>query len=203
MRNRPHERPLFKRRIVGAIAVCSFFASVQADELIFNVGGGPQLGSDASGSGSRQTNHTIGVDYNFYRYERSPRSSLVIGASYTYLGTNTDTNDRIHALSVYPQLSMYPSETSWVHKLIPGDGQPFFYVRALGPTYLSSNQLGSRKQAKHFAFQAQLGIGATYRLKSDQQASFAIAWKHFSNANLYNENDGIDLPIVLTFGVTF
>lgn len=203
MRTRPVTGFSFVHVAFSLILLCAVPATTFADELIFNVGGGPQIGSDVSGGGSRQTNHTIGVDYNFYRHERSSRSSFVIGASYTYLGTNTDSNDSIHALSVYPQLSMYPSAGSWVHKLIPGNGEPFFYVRALGPTYISSNQLGNRRQAKHFAFQAQLGVGATYRLGSDQQASFAIAWKHFSNANLFDDNDGIDLPIVLTFGVTF
>lgn len=177
--------------------------AVSANELIMNIGGGPQLGSDATGDSSQQTNYTLGVDFNFYRYNRSERSSFIIGASYTYLGTNADGNDSLHAISVYPQLSMYPTPGSWVNRLVPGDGEPYFYVRALGPTYLSDNQLGSRKQAKNFAFQAQLGIGAIYRTKDDKEASISIAWKHFSNANLFNDNDGIDLPIVLTFGVRF
>jgi lipid A 3-O-deacylase len=201
MQNKP-QRNYPTRFLSGVVMMCCSVA-IQADELIFNFGGGPQVGSDVSGNSSRQTNYTVGVDYNFYHYERSERSSFVIGASYTYLGTNTDNNDQIHAVSIYPQLSLYPSVESWVNKLVPGNGAPFFYVRALGPSYISANQLGSRRQANHFAFQAQLGIGATYRLKSDQQASFAIAWKHFSNANLYDDNDGIDLPIVMTFGVRF
>ena len=202
MRNSPQRSNHLTHCLSGVVMMCCT-VSTYADELIFNFGGGSQVGSDVSGNGSRQTNYTVGVDYNFYRYERSERSSFVIGASYTYLGTNTDSNDQIHAVSIYPQLSMYPTAESWVNNLVPGNGEPFFYVRALGPSYISANQLGERRQANHFAFQAQLGIGATYRLKGDQQASFAIAWKHFSNANLYDDNDGIDLPIVLTFGVTF
>ena len=203
MRNSPASIRILFQIVAGMFAVTLPGSSVLANELIFNIGGGPQVGSDVSDSGSRQTNHTIGVDYDFYRFQRSARSSFVIGVSYTYLGSNADTFDRIHALSVYPQLSMYPSAESWVNRLVPGNGEPFFYVRALGPSYISDNQLGSRRQAKHFAFQAQIGVGASFRLKSEQQVNVSIAWKHFSNANLFKDNDGIDLPVVLTFGVTF
>jgi len=174
-----------------------------ADEFHLTLGGGPQIGSDASGEGDSQVNATVGLDYSFYRYDRSERSSFVFGVSYTYMGANSSEFDRIHALSVYPQLSLYPSAGSWVHSLVPGGGQPFFYVRALGPSYISANRLGDRRQANNFAFQAQLGIGATFRLRNDKRALVSIAWKHFSNANLFSENDGIDLPVVLSVGVRF
>lgn len=175
----------------------------RADELNFSLGGGPQFGSDVTGNGGNQVNHTAGVDYNFYRYDRSPRSSFIIGVGYTYMGANSSEFDQVHALSIYPQLSMYPSEESWVHSLVPGEGKPFFFVRALGPSYISANRLGERRQAKHFAFQAQVGVGASFQLKSDREAIVSVSWKHFSNANLFSENDGIDLPVVLNVGVRF
>ncbi len=193
-----------ERNVAVAVALmlcCS--ASVVADELLVSLGGGPQIGSDALGDSSSQINYTAGIDYSFYRHDRSPRSSFILGVSYTYMGANSTEFDRVHAISLYPQLSMYPSPKSWVHSLVPGSGQPFFYVRALGPSYISANRLGERKQDNHFAFQAQLGVGASYRLKNDRLAIFSISWKHFSNANLFSENDGIDLPIVLNFGVSF
>ncbi len=197
--------PSLSKRTVSIVMVLmlGFASPVIADELHLNFGGGPQVGSDTTDSSGSQINYTAGIDYSFYRYDRSPRSSFIIGASYTYMGANSMEFDQIHALSLYPQLSMYPSATSWVHKLVPGDGEPFFYVRALGPSYISANRLGERRQAKNFAFQAQLGIGALYKLQNDRQASISISWKHFSNANLFSENDGIDLPVVLNFGILF
>ncbi len=197
-------RPVRGKWVAGfAAAMLSSFGPVLADELHFNLGGGPQLGSDAVDNGGSQINHTAGIDYSFYRHDRSSRSSFIIGASYTYMGANSNEFDRIHALSIYPQLSMYPTSESWVHSLVPGDGQPFFYVRALGPSYISANRLGDRSQANHFAFQAQIGIGVMYELENDRQAIVSFAWKHFSNANLFSENDGIDLPVVLNIGVQF
>ena len=193
---------MWSRRTAYLTAAVVLFGSARADELHVNFGGGPQLGSDGRGGGS-QVNHTAGIDYSFYRKDRSPRSSFIIGVSYTYMGTNSTEFDRIHALTIYPQLSMYPTPESWVHSLVPGDGKPFFYVRALGPSYISANRLGDRRQANHFAFQAQVGVGALYQLKNDRLLSVSLAWKHFSNANLFSEDDGIDLPLVLSFGVRF
>ena len=94
-----------------------------ADEFFFNFGGGPQFGSDGNSDGSNQINHTAGVDYSFFRHDRSARSALLIGMSYTYMGANSMEYDRIHAVSVYPQLSLYPTSTSWVNDILPGDAQ--------------------------------------------------------------------------------
>lgn len=174
-----------------------------ADEFIFNFGGGPQFGSDLNSDGSNQVNHTAGVDYSFFRHDRSARSALLIGMSYTYMGANSMEYDRIHAVSVYPQLSLYPASGSWVNDILPGDAEPYFFVRALGPSYISANRLGSRQQARNFAFQAQIGVGANIALKHGRHATIGVAWKHFSNANLFSDNDGIDLPVVLNIGITF
>ena len=46
-------------------------------------------------------------------------------------------------------------------------------------------------------------IGVSYRLGNDRKLSVSVSWKHFSNANLYSDNDGIDLPVVLNVGVRF
>ena len=174
-----------------------------ADEFHFNLGGGPQPGSDSSDGRGHSVNTTAGIDYSFFRYDRSARSSWVIGASYTYMSVNSSEFDHIHAISIYPQLSLYPTAGSWVRDLVPGSGEPYFFVRALGPSYISANRLGSRRQSNHFSFQAQFGVGASYQLDSGRKAMFSVSWKHFSNANIYTNNDGIDLPIVLNFGVQF
>ena len=52
-----------------------------ANELILTHGGGSQISSS-------QENRTLGVDFAFYRYERSPRQHLLIGVSYTYMSTD-------------------------------------------------------------------------------------------------------------------
>jgi hypothetical protein len=194
---------IFWKQLVVAFLGMSWTATLSANEVIFNIGGGPQWNSDHTAGDAEQINSTIGIDYGFYQHHRSPRSSFHIGASYTYMRANSEEYNEIHAISIYPQLTMYPGSESWIRTIMPGNSEPFFYVRALGPSYISANRLGTRQQAQHFAFQAQIGVGALVHLGGDRQAVIAISWKHFSNANLFHDNDGIDLPIVLNLGVRF
>jgi len=177
--------------------------AVSADELHVNYGGGTQPGSDSSSGRGHSVNTMAGFDYSFFRHDRSSRTSFIIGVSYTYLAVNSDEFDHIHAYSIYPQFSMYPTPKSWVHSIVPENSEPYFYVRFLGPSYISANRLGSRHQDKNFSFQAQVGVGASFPMKNDKRAMFSVSWKHFSNANLYSDNDGIDIPIVLNFGIEF
>lgn len=170
-------------------AVCG---PARADDVIFNIGGGPQPGSD-------QRNETWGVDYSFHRFERSERQHIEIGVSYTSLKTNGPGNDSLIALSVYPQITLYPAKTSKIAARSPAWAQPFFFVRALAPSYISENSLGARQQAEHFAFQAQVGVGAVINTRG----IVTVSWKHFSNANLFEENDGIDVPFVISGGIRF
>ncbi len=161
--------------------------SCLADQLIFNAGVGPQ-----PGSGPSQTNATFGIDYEFYRYRRSDRQFLSLGASYTYLSTDAPNHARLHAVSIYPQVTLIAPD--WRNY------EPWFFVRALGPSWMSDNQFGYRTQSKHFAFQAQVGVGLR-----DKQSGWlvALSYKHFSNANLYDDNDGFDVTTVLNVGKAF
>ncbi len=152
-----------------------------AGELSFNIGGGPQVTAS-------QTNRTAGVDFSFWSFKRSPRQELSLGTSYTYAETNEGDNRRLHAFSIYPQLTLFAPRWRGM--------TPIFVVRALAPIYLSNNQLGDREQGKHFAFQAMVGVGLRWGDRQQWQAN--INYKHFSNANLSSPNDGIDFPLVFS-----
>ena len=180
-------------RICWVALLCN---SAVAEELLFSFGGGPQPGSS-------QNNWSVSLDYSFYRFERSARQHILIGASYTYIGSDSSTDDDMYAISIYPQISLYPEKGSWAYSIAPDWAEPFFYVRALGPSYISSNKLGDRQQANNFSFQAQIGVGAMIKTRNNTEAIIALSWKHFSNANLFDDNDGIDLPVVLNFGIRF
>jgi len=159
-----------------------------ADELIVNFGGGKQFGAS-------QYNKTYGLDYSFYRKIRSYRQHFLLGVSITRMVTDAATNKTVDAISIYPQVNLYPKKQSW--------GQPFFFVRALAPSYISSNQLGERKQEHNFAFQAQVGFGAYFNYPDKRDSFVTLSFKHFSNANIFSENDGFDFPVVLSAGIMF
>lgn len=165
-------------------------------EVWLNAGGGPQPGAS-------QNNRSAGFDIHIATLTSTPRKALSIGASYSWLGTNAETNRSLYAISIYPQLTFYPTENSRIRGWVPSRSNPFFFVRALGPGYISENTLGTRKQDNHFAFQAQIGAGLEFEREDGKTFIAAISWKHFSNANLFEDNDGIDLPLMLNFGIRF
>jgi hypothetical protein len=185
------------RLVAVALAPVALLPSQSpADELFVTMGRGPQPGSE-------QRNETVGFDYSFHRFERSARQHINVGVSYTRLETNAADDGTLYAVSVYPQITLYPSPTSRIAGRSPRWAEPFFFVRALGPTYISDSTLGSRRQADSFAFQAQVGAGVQLNPGAERRTVVAISWKHFSNADLYSDNDGIDVPLVISVGVTF
>jgi len=166
-----------------------------AHKLTLTLGAGSQPHAD-------HYNKSAGVDFSFLRFERSPRQHLQVGISYTWIETDTSENRELWALSIYPQLTLYPRAEGGFRGLFPRWAEPYFFVRALGPSYLSSNQLGERQQSNHFAFQAQVGLGLILDV-GGRPAMAALSYKHFSNAGLFSDNDGIDVPLVLSLGMRF
>lgn len=159
--------------------------TANADDLIWlvNAGGGQQ-------SNSEQDNRMAGADLIFYRHERSERQEIVIGVGYTDINTNAGFNEHVQAVSIFPQLNLYGKGNDAV--------RPMFFVRALGPTWLSKRNLGDREQGSNFAFQAQIGAGLWFGKDKDWLVS--LSYKHFSNAGLASPNEAFDVPVLLTVG---
>ena len=171
--------------ICALAAALAFSKTARADDLIWQVnhGQGQQSGSD-------QDNRMSGVDLIFFQHARSERQELVIGVGYTDIHTNAGFDEHVQAVSIFPQLNLYGKGN--------GSVRPMFFVRALGPTWLSNRHLGDREQGRSFAFQAQIGAGLWFGKEKDWFA--ALSYKHFSNAGLFSPNDSFDVPVVLTLG---
>jgi|MGYP000208572777 hypothetical protein len=179
-----------RQRVFAGILFCFLVAiqSAGADEIAFAIGAGSQPGSD-------QRNKLISLDYIFADWIRSPRSTLSLGIGYSQLKSNTDTNARLKVFSVFPQLTLTPASENLSNY--------YFFVRALGPSYISENTFGERKQDNHFTFQAQVGVGFKKDISIDESILIQVSWKHFSNVNLFSDNDGIDIPLVVSIGYKF
>jgi len=59
-----------------------------------------------------QHNRGWGIDYSFYNIVRSVRSELSFGVGYTRMTNDADAHDSLHAISLYPQLTLYPKNQS-------------------------------------------------------------------------------------------
>ena len=185
----------FKLLTAVFLLIC-FSTSILANDLILTLGGGKQPDSN-------QENKTASLDFNFFEYKRSDRQTINIGMSYTQIKTDFETGKKIQAISIYPQLTLFPPENSWFSNQVSKTTIPYFFVRALGPTYLNNNTLGDREQSRNFTFQAQVGLGVLFKTKSNKENFLFLSWKHFSNANLFSKNDGFDFPIVIGLGLKF
>lgn len=166
---------------IFTILTCLWGSVACADQLLLNGGAGPQPGAS-------QRNHSLGLDFTFWSHARSYRQEFLIGVGYSYLATDTADNSQVSIWSLFPQLNLYAPERNGV--------LPFFFVRALGPSYLNSRKYGEREQAKNFAFQAQVGAGLMFGEQKDW--SLSVSYKHFSNASLFSPNDGFDIPVVIS-----
>ncbi|MBB3167454.1 acyloxyacyl hydrolase [Simiduia aestuariiviva] len=146
-------------------------------------GGGKQLHT------VNQHNQIVDVLHHQYRDIQTWR----LGAGITHLKTDQGEIGELVTISVYPQLTL---------KLPTAQGiKPFFFVRGLGPTYLSARGLGERKQAYFWAFQSQVGVGAYLGDTGTWTAN--VSFRHYSNAGTGKPNEGIDTLMVLTLGHRF
>lgn len=163
---------------------CCLSTTSQAGEILFGLGAGLQFGTD-------DHNQAAFVDAILYDYHRSSRQILSLGSSITHLRTNSASGtSQLTAFSIFPELRLSTTLES---------KEVFFHVRALGPSYLTTTKFGEREQAMHFAFQAQVG-GGIY-LDKAKKYQLRFQYRHFSNANLKQPNDGIDVPFIISIGV--
>lgn len=70
-----------------------------------------------------------------------------------------------------------------------------------GPTYISKVLIDGEETGKHFTFQDMMGIGAFAGKKKNINAGIRIA--HYSNGNLFPQNNGVMIPLTFSIGYAF
>lgn len=99
--------------------------------------------------------------------------------------TNTDHYQSLNIYSVAPVLRYYFAE---------GHLSPFLNA-SIGLAYLTRTQIDHQNLGMHFAFQDQLGIGAS--LGHKKQFSVILSAMHYSNGSLCKKNAGITIPLMV------
>ncbi len=154
--------------------------------LSVSIGGGQQTHTN-------DRNKMNAVELAFYKHQRSQRQHISVFATAAKLDSNADNSKQISAYSLVPQVSFFlPVNSNMQLQLL---------LRALGPTYISNDRLGTRQQAKHFTFQSMAGAGLRFGRKLQYELN--LAWRHYSNANLFSDNDGWNFPVTLQFVFNF
>jgi hypothetical protein len=100
--------------------------------------------------------------------------------------TNTPHYQSLNIYSVSPTLRYYFLKNRY--------SNPFINL-SIGVAYLTRTRIDHQNLGMHFAFQDQLGIGASFGKKN--QLSVSLSALHYSNASLCQQNAGITIPIMI------
>jgi hypothetical protein len=118
--------------------------------------------------------------------------SLDWGASFSYWQSNKEA-DHFFTLSVFPLFRM-----TFLHTK-PAD--LYFYYSVAGPSFISKTNIDSINTGKHFTFQDLMGIG-TFAGKN-RQINAEVRIGHYSNGNIFSDNEGVKIPLTFNIGYTF
>ncbi len=141
--------------------------------------------------GESKAAHTFAVTYQQTAYHGKKLFSLDWGVSITGFQTE-EFNTNVYAFSVFPVMRFYV----WRRK-------PFdFYLNysVIGPTLLTEANIDDLETGPRLTYQDFMGAGMFVGRK--RNLNFEIRIMHYSNGNIFTENEGVAIPIVFTIGKT-
>jgi len=104
-----------------------------------------------------------------------------------------DKRDEFFTISMYPVLRFMAWRTKSFNL--------FFEYSVAGPTFISKTILDEKNTGQKFTFQDFMGMGVIAGKKRNTMAGIRIA--HFSNGNIYPQNDGVKVPLTFSLGYVF
>lgn len=131
------------------------------------------------------------------RYERnifhtSKYFSLDLGASYGYWVSSQ------YAQS-FSTVTFFPEIKIWLWRSSRAD--LYFTYSLAGPTLISRYEIDKHLTGTNFTFQDFLGVGVF--LGKKKHFNLNLQLMHFSNGNLFPDNPGVDVPLMVGIGYAF
>ena len=136
--------------------------------------------------------HGISLHYQRNIFHTRKVFSLDWGAGFSYWKSKIK-EDRFYTFSLYPVLRFTALRTR------PAD--IYFNYSVAGPTFISGIVIDEKLTGKKFTFQDFMGMGIYAGKKRKLNAEIRIA--HYSNGNIYPENDGVMIPLSFNLGYSF
>ena len=102
-------------------------------------------------------------------------------------------NTNFQAFSVFPEIKLYFLRTKMTDL--------YFMYSVAGPTYLTRDNIDGNYLGGHFSFQDLLGVGAFIGKNKNFNINLNIG--HYSNGNLWPNNPGVQVPLVVAVGYAF
>lgn len=142
--------------------------------------------------GDVKASNTVHLNYHRTVYKGRKILSLGWGASATAFESSRD-RDWVYALSIYPQIDFY----FWREQQFA----MYANYSLIGPTFISKENIDGLETGPEFTYQDFMGVGAYFG--KDHSYNFELKIIHYSNGNIFNQNDGVAVPLMFTFGKSF
>lgn len=100
---------------------------------------------------------------------------------------------------VFYGMSLFPAVKFW---FIRSNKIDFYLTLGIaGPTYLSKKIIDDCDTGEHFTFYDFLGLGAF--IGKNKRLNVNVQVAHYSNGNIFTENAGIRIPMIISIGYAF
>lgn len=135
-----------------------------------------------------------GLAFNYARnvFHTKKTFALDIGGSFGSWESKLK-DQSFYAISIYPIMRFM--------LLRSRIGDFYFFYSVAGPTFLSKTTIDDQNTGKHFTFRDFMGIGSY--MGHRKSLNFEVNIGHFSNGNLFPNNDAVKIPLSFVLGYSF
>ncbi|WP_405565055.1 acyloxyacyl hydrolase [Polaribacter sp. Asnod6-C07] len=142
--------------------------------------------------GEIKAKHALSLTYQRLIYRSEKIFSLDWGVSATYFQSTRGKTD-VFAFSIFPVLRFY--------LLRKKDYDFYTNYSIIGPTYISKSNIDNTETGPKSTYQDTMGFGVFFG--KERKYNLELRIMHYSNGNIFTKNDGVAIPLQLTFGKTF
>jgi outer membrane protein W len=183
-----------KKQLLAIFAMTLLFTLTNAfaweHEIAAGYGGGKEIEENYD-------NHAFLVSGKLYKFKKLDNTLIAtIDSSITHIYAQADDHQNTTTFSVALALRAYFANPQ-LHTI-----RPYLGVSS-GPNYLTSNQLGNRKQGANFDLRTTLEGGVEFGLKNNRGIDVNLQLIHYCNAGLAYPNQGFNVPLALSVGYQF
>ena len=142
--------------------------------------------------GDVQVRSGVTVSYQRNVYHGRKTFSIDVGVSSSYWTSNL-LKQHFYTVSIFPLFRF-----TLIHSKMT---DIYFAYSVAGPSYISKFRIDETETGKHFTFQDNMGIGIYSGKHRNINAEIKIG--HYSNGDLFPQNNGVMTPLTFNLGYAF
>lgn len=167
-----------------------FFAN-EFFSMSAKIGGTEGIGLPVFWLGEVKAKSAFMLTYSRTAYHTEKLFSLEWGVSISQF--NTLNNTSVFALSIFPMMRFF------IYRASKFDS--YINYSIIGPTFLTQSNIDGYNTGPKITYQDFMGFGVYFG--KQRKYNFELRIMHYSNGNIFPENDGVDVPVMFTFGKSF